>query len=890
MYCPDCGYLNRPGAKYCRSCRIPLGVSTPAWRGPLQTGELMDNGRYRITRPLGKGGMGAVYLAENLQAFGREVVIKEMLDYFDPANPEEVDRARQRFEDEARILAELKHPAVPDIYGYFSQGGRNYLVMEFIVGENLETGVTHRDGQGALVPALPYSPEQIIHFGAQLCDLLEYLAGRKDPVTNQPRPVIHRDIKPANILRDPETDRVWLVDFGTAKARFDLNKGLPDQDEADEQPTSDKDSVYGTVGYAPPEQYAGEATPASDVYALAATLYHLFTDDDPRDHPFEFQELEDLPLRVRLALRNVLEHETDSRSTAAELRAALVGAMPEQPTAETQPLIFPDGKVARQLKDIPQLALEHWDYTRDILYSGDLDHWLRRSLHNPVVAETARRIVDTNADQDAGLQAFVRELDPKSPSSQLQLTQNTLDLGTATAAHGGSAVVSIANRGQGYGNGTISSSAAWLQGENASFGVKPGGTADLVITADTATLTPGKRYEETVTLTPADGNKPLTLRVRVAVAEPRVTVSPQRLVFDVTTTSVAPLQLTLTNTGGDRVECNFMRDEQWLLIQPKTLTLPAGQSATVDVAIREQRLPPVVRPSTDLTMRPSHGEPAVIPVTVITGRSNLLRVFAILMLIVAGGLLLWGAVRLFGGDRLDALLARATPTVPAPDAAQLDAEMVRVDGFEIDRYEVTNLQYRRFDSTHDFEEGQDLFPVVDVTWEDARLYCDRVGKRLPSLDEWRQTAQGDEGWTYPWGNEFDHARLNSADNRATRGLMPFRSFPAGATPSGVHNLLGNASEWVVGDADHRQTHAGGSWYDSGLFNGTAFWQTLDQARTWHRRIPLPAVHHRRPCALAGYAPALSFNPTDSPWRHLDRRLVQYPCALFTRLSSGRPSR
>ena len=107
----------------------------------------MDNGRYRVTKPLGKGGMGAVYLAENLQAFGREVVVKEMLDYFDPNQPEEVERARRRFEDEARTLAALKHPAVPDIYGYFSEAGRNYLVMEFVVGESFQVPA----GKGYLI-------------------------------------------------------------------------------------------------------------------------------------------------------------------------------------------------------------------------------------------------------------------------------------------------------------------------------------------------------------------------------------------------------------------------------------------------------------------------------------------------------------------------------------------------------------------------------------------------------------------------------------------------------------------------------------------------------------------------------------------------------------------
>jgi serine/threonine protein kinase len=817
MYCPDCGYLNRPGAKYCATCQAPLGVAAASWRGPLRPDDLMDNGRYRILRPLGKGGMGAVYVAENLQAFGREVVIKEMLDYFDPNNPGEAERARQRFEDEARTLAALKHPSVPDIYGYFSQGGRNYLVMEYVLGENLEAGVTHRDGDGNLVPALPYTQTQIIHCGVQLCDLLNYLAGRQDPTTGEIVPVIHSDIKPANIIRDPHTERVWLVDFGTAKTRF--------QQPANQQPSAGQESAYGTVGYAPPEQYHGQSDPRSDVYALAATLYHLLTDDDPRDHPFEFDQLTTLPAELRLALSAALAIDVNQRSTAAQLKAALTQAMPDQPNAEVKPLAYPDGKVAEKLSDIPRLALSYWDYTRDTLQAGDLEYWLRRSLHNPVAAETAKRVVSAYADQDEALDGFLRELDPDFPRGKLELPRDKIDLGMVTTGRGATATIELRNNGRGFSHGEVTSSAGWLAEVDGRYRAKPGGSDQLVIQADTSQLEPGKRYSEALVITPADGSEPLKLEVTLAVAEPRVNLLPERLTFDIRGGTIGPQEIELSNTGANQVGCAITRDEQWLLVSPRSLTLPPGQSARATVTIREDRLPPIPRPRATLTINPDHGSVMTIPVNVLAGRRSILGRTVIAMLALGAlGLLAWGSISWFGGGGLGSILPAADTPVPLT-AESLDAAMVRVDGLEVDQYEVTNLQYARYAPDHAYEPGEELMPAVNVSWAEAQGYCEWVGKALPSQEEWRLAAAGEEGWTYPWGNEADPSRVNSENNRQTNGLLPVDALPEGSTPEGITQMLGNASEWVVGPADHAQTHCGGSWQDFGLTTSRCFWAT-----------------------------------------------------------------
>lgn len=825
MYCPDCGYLNRPGAKYCAACNTPLGNTPAVWHGPLQPDELMDNGRYKITRSLGKGGMGAVYLAQNLQAFGREVVIKEMLDYFDPGDPDQVDRARERFEQEARTLAALKHPAVPDIYGYFSQAGRNYLVMEFIVGENLENGVTHRDGGGNLVPALPYTQEQIILFGIQLCDLLIYLAKRTNPTTGEAEPVIHHDIKPANILRDPETENVWLVDFGTAKTRF---KGDPSQTLSPDggQPTSGKDSIYGTVGYAPIEQYQGESIPKSDVYALAATLYHLLTDDDPRDHPFQFGKLDSLPLNLRLALKGALEQDAVQRSDADEFHQALKACMPDAPQVEAQPLTFPEGKTAKKLSDIVPLAQEYWDYSRDILYDGDLEYWLRRSLHNPVVAETARRVTTGTLDKDTGLDAFLRELDPSIPGGKLKVQQTNVDLGVLTTDRPGSAILTLDNNGSGFCQGTVESSAGWLREKDGRFGIKPGGTDELIIEADTGKLMPGQQYKETLTVKPSDGSRPISINVSLAIAEGTVSISPTRLVFNLAISLTHHQAITLTNTGGNKIECTITRSDRWILIKPKKVTLPPGQALNIDVSIRPDKVPPVPRPKGMLTITPDHGPKIHLPIEVQSGRKT--GIGRILRAILTLFVFLVFFVFWFILPKYQATAPKKVEPAPIRlSAEELDAAQVPVGNLLVDKYEVTNLQYARFDANHTYNEADALLPVVNVTWEEAKAYCQWAKKSLPDESEWELAAAGSEGRIYPWGDEVDHSRVNSQDNRNTSGLLPVDSLPQGATPDGILNLLGNASEWVVGPPEHPRTHRGGSFEGIGLTNSRSYWEDLN---------------------------------------------------------------
>ena len=201
--------------------------------------------RYRIIEKLGQGGMGAVYLAWD-ETLDTRVAVKSN---FSPA-PESVDQ----FLREARLLAALRHPNLPRVTDYFVIEKEQFLVMDFVPGDDLNTGLK-KEGARPLA--------EVLGWAAQLADALNYMHSQTPPVT-------HRDIKPANIKLTPE-GKVILVDFGIAKV-----------DAAQAQTASGAEGY--TPGYAPPEQYGrGRTGPYSDQFSLAATLYALLTSIKPAD-------------------------------------------------------------------------------------------------------------------------------------------------------------------------------------------------------------------------------------------------------------------------------------------------------------------------------------------------------------------------------------------------------------------------------------------------------------------------------------------------------------------------------------------------------------------------------------------------------------------------------
>ncbi|GEM_PF-3001026 len=226
-------------------------------------------GRYQVIRKLGGGGQKTVYLAEDQRLNRRRCALAEMIDNF--ADPEEQKRAVAAFQREADMLASLRDERIPQIYDKFSEGQSHYLVMEFVEGRTLEEKLQAAGGKlGEL---------EVVDIGLQIAETLDYLHSLKPPV-------IYRDMKPGNVMIT-DTGKVKLIDFGIA--RFFQSTRM---------------TTFGTVGYAPKEQYSGMVEPRSDLYALGATLHEALSGRAPV--PFDFPPLFQLRPGCNEALSDLL--------------------------------------------------------------------------------------------------------------------------------------------------------------------------------------------------------------------------------------------------------------------------------------------------------------------------------------------------------------------------------------------------------------------------------------------------------------------------------------------------------------------------------------------------------------------------------------------------------
>ena len=233
----------------------------------LQSGRLLQGGKYRIERVLGRGGFGITYQAVQV-ALNRKVAIKEffMKEYCErnettsqvslgtSGSRETVERFRQKFIKEAQNIAALNHPHIIRIHDIFEENGTAYYVMEYCDKGSLGDLVKR---QGALDEA------EALRYIRQVADALGYIHERK---------MNHLDVKPGNILLDENMNAV-LIDFGLSK-RYD--------EEGNQTSTT---PVGISHGYAPLEQYkkggVGTFSPATDIYSLGATLYKLLTGQTP---------------------------------------------------------------------------------------------------------------------------------------------------------------------------------------------------------------------------------------------------------------------------------------------------------------------------------------------------------------------------------------------------------------------------------------------------------------------------------------------------------------------------------------------------------------------------------------------------------------------------------
>lgn len=287
-------------------------------------------GRYRIIRELGRGGMGAVYEATDLR-LSRTVALKETF-----ATTSEMRRA---FEHEARLLANLRYHSLPKVLDHFTEGEGQFLIMEFIPGADLSQMLQQR--------RRPFPVVQVLRWADEILATLEYLHSHWPPI-------IHRDIKPSN-LKIMANDQIILLDFGLAKgAAGEMTR-----------PTVSRSVSGYTLHYAPLEQMQGEKTgPRSDLYATAATLYHLFTGMMPQDAltrtsamlsdaddplPLASQVNPNVPLPVALILARALSLKPAERpASAAEMRSMLNDVVPPAAT-----MVSPGFRLESVMQTIP---------------------------------------------------------------------------------------------------------------------------------------------------------------------------------------------------------------------------------------------------------------------------------------------------------------------------------------------------------------------------------------------------------------------------------------------------------------------------------------------------------------------------------------------------------
>lgn len=325
--CPVCQTANRLQAKFCMRCghslsapnisvpnisvpnisQLPPAYAPPIWQeatGQLTPTQTLDD-RYQILGTLGQGGMGAVY--KGFDTLTNQLCIIKM--HPSKISSEEMGIIKR----ESSMLARLNHPYLPTFIDFLELPDGYYFITEFIEGKTLQEMLMQRK--------MPFTEAEVVSWAIQLCDLLDYLH-------SQTPSIIFRDLKPDNIMVDQQ-GQIKLIDFGIA--RFF-------------RPGQKKDTVaLGTVGYAPPEQMGLTQTDArSDIYSLGATLFALFTGQDPSSTPFNLPSVSQFNSFISPELEQIVIKATQSDpklrfQSAREFRSALQTLMTSSTIASSRP-------------------------------------------------------------------------------------------------------------------------------------------------------------------------------------------------------------------------------------------------------------------------------------------------------------------------------------------------------------------------------------------------------------------------------------------------------------------------------------------------------------------------------------------------------------------------
>lgn len=247
-------------------------------------------GKYEIVRLIGEGGMSRVYLAMDIN-LNKQWAVKEIKP---SSNPVEQEIVTESLVTETNMIKQFDHPALPRITDLVNEDGVLYVVMDYIEGEPLSRILKE---QG------PQSQEDVIDWGKQLCDALDYLHTRTPPV-------IYRDMKPSNVMLKPD-GTVKIIDFGIAREYREEQVDVS-------QKKLDDTTMLGTKGYAAPEQFGGlgQTDARTDVYCLGATLYHLLTGKSPAEPPYVMYPIRQIDASLSPGLEKIISKATQQNPSA----------------------------------------------------------------------------------------------------------------------------------------------------------------------------------------------------------------------------------------------------------------------------------------------------------------------------------------------------------------------------------------------------------------------------------------------------------------------------------------------------------------------------------------------------------------------------------------------
>ena len=738
-------------------------------------------GRYTILRTIGQGGMGAIYQVHDTK-LNIDVALKRLL-----PTVEGQEMGVQRFLREAQAIAALNHFNIIRIYDINEDEQGHYITMEFVDGENLRQ-LIKRLGKIEL--------PGVLKFARQIAQGLSY-AHKSD--------IVHRDIKPANVLL-AEDDVPKIVDFGLA--------AVSSGDEL-----SQTGYAMGTLSYMPPEQKADakNVDGRADIYALGATIYEMATGNSP-----SMIRESDIPLPIREIVIKCVEPKPEDRyQTCLELIAALdastsapkSAAVEESATSvgqcascghrNPQDVSFCENCGAGLFEECPQCRHEN---RLGVGYCGscglDLEQYRCMLAH----LETAREMIEQHrysaavAESEAAIGIMPEDDSARRMLDEAKGLQDELDghksraqefiQQSAYEAARDELRAALALRPEDKG---LTRAIMLIPKKIIERDIRRAIEAGNEFVEATEFQEAAESYDKALALAPS--NEP----VAQAVARAKRRLKHRCEVFIQESVVTAA-----KHVDAREFEPAIKLLEQVLALQPEHAEAKRlfGLASQAEGTRRTEAVDSLLAEA-DAYERRKRYEIALARLQaaheLLPSRRDILeRLRVVKELVVLRNMVYIDAGEFIFGEGKVGLLRRSNK--------------IDLPAFYIDRYPVTNAEYKRFcDETGrrvpsqwaemKVAKGMENHPVVNVTFADAEAYAEWVGKRIPTEEEWEKAARGPDGRKYPWGSELEA----NCCNLGTDGTSPVDRYPRGQSPYGVLDMVGNCWEWcdVRYPTDHR---------------------------------------------------------------------------------------